>query len=61
MTPYKDKVSNLGEIVIGIVDDDTVGTYFAMDKNVNGENYTYAYNYNGSGVLDPLQGFSIIV
>jgi len=59
MTPYKDKVSNLGEIVIGIVDDDTVGTYFAMDKNVNGENYTYAYNYNGSGVLDPLQGFSI--
>ncbi|MEA1881554.1 MAG: T9SS type A sorting domain-containing protein [Candidatus Marinimicrobia bacterium] len=59
MTPYKDKLSNLGEVVIGIVDEDTIGTYFAMDKNVNGENYTYAFNYDGSGVLDSLSSFSV--
>ena len=59
MTPYKDKLSNLGEIVVGVVEDDTIGTYFAMDNNVNGENFTYAFNYNNGGVLDPLQNFSI--
>ena len=59
LTPYKDQLSNLGPIVVGIVEDDSVGTYFAMDKQENGENYTYAYNYSGSGLLDPLQGFSV--
>jgi hypothetical protein len=59
LTPYKDQLSNLGPIVVGIVEDDSVGTYFAMNKQENGENYTYAYNYNGSGRLDPLQGFSV--
>ncbi|MDP6500825.1 MAG: T9SS type A sorting domain-containing protein [Candidatus Marinimicrobia bacterium] len=59
MTPYKDKLSNLGKVVIGIVEDDTIGTYFAMDKNVNGENYTYAFNYNDGGVLDSLSLFSV--
>ena len=59
LTPYKEQLSNLGPIVIGIVEDDTVGTYFAMDKNVNDNNYTYAFNYNGSGGLDPMSGFSI--
>jgi len=59
LTPYKDQLSNLGPIVVGIVEDDSVGTYFAMDKQENGENYTYAYNYNGSGRLDPLQSFSV--
>ncbi|MBT4067249.1 MAG: T9SS type A sorting domain-containing protein [Candidatus Marinimicrobia bacterium] len=59
LTPYKEQLSNLGPIVIGIVEDDSVGTYFAMDKNLNGENYTYAFNYNSSGGLDPMNNFSI--
>ncbi|MBN4081149.1 T9SS type A sorting domain-containing protein [Caldithrix abyssi] len=59
MTPYKNELTNLGEIVIGVVEDDTIGTYFAMDKNINGENYTFAYNYNGSGGLDPMNNFSV--
>jgi len=59
MTPYKDKLTNLGEIVIGVVEDDTVGTYFAMDKNVKGENFTYAFNFNESGGLSPLENFSV--
>jgi hypothetical protein len=32
LTPYKDQLSNLGPIVVGIVEDDSVGTYFAMDN-----------------------------
>ena len=59
LTPYKEQLSNLGEVVITIVEDDTIGTYFAMDENTNGENYTYAYNYNGGGTLDPLSNFSV--
>ena len=59
LTPYKAQLSNLGPIVITIVEDDTVGTYFAMDKNKNGENYTFAYNYNNSGTLDSMNNFSV--
>ena len=59
MTPFKDELSNLGPIVIGVVEDDTVGTYFGMDHHVNDENYTYAFNYNDGGTLDELSGFNI--
>ena len=57
LTPYKEQLSNLGEIVITIVEDDTIGTYFGMDKNDN--NYTYAYNFQGSGLLQPLSDFQL--
>tara|TARA_B100001123_G_scaffold146687_1_gene170103 strand:+ start:180 stop:3143 length:2964 start_codon:yes stop_codon:yes gene_type:complete len=59
LTPYKDQLSNLGPLVITVVDDDTIGTYFAMDKNAKGKNYTFAYNYNNSGVLDSMKNFSV--
>ena len=59
LTPYKEQLSNLGEIVITIVEDDTIGTYFAMDENAKGENYTYGYNYGGGGTLDPMSNFSV--
>ena len=57
LTPYKDQLSNLGEIVITIVEDDTIGTYFAMDKN--DENYTYAFNFQNSGRLQPMSNFQL--
>lgn len=59
LTPYKEQLSNLGEIVITIVEDDAIGTYFAMDKNINGKNYTYAYNYDGDQTLSSLANFSV--
>lgn len=59
LTPYKEQLSNLGPLVITIVEDDTIGTYFAMDKNAKGENYTFAYNYNNSGTLDSMNNFTV--
>ena len=49
---------NLGKIVIGVVDDDTVGTYFGLSSD-EPVNHTYAFNYNGSGGLAPMSDFNI--
>lgn len=62
MTPFKDELSNLGPIVVGIVEDDAVGTYFAMDKQSNGENYTYAYtldSQSGEMYLSGLENWEV--
>ena len=56
---YKDDLTNLGEIVVGIVDDDTIGTYFGLNNNGTGENHTYAYNYNGSGKIATMANFNV--
>ena len=57
LTTFKDDLTNLGEIVVGIVDDDTIGTYFGM--NNSGENHTYAYNYSGNGKISSMANFSV--
>lgn len=59
LTSYKEKLTNLGEIVIGIVDDDSIGTYFGMNNNGSGENHTYAYNYNGDAKISSMENFSV--
>ena len=59
LTNYKDDLTNLGEIVVGIVEDDTIGTYFGMNNNGSGENHTYAYNYNGGGKIATMANFSV--
>ena len=59
LSNYKDDLSNLGEIVVGIVEDDTIGTYFGMNNNGTGENHTYAYNYDGSGKIATMANFNV--
>ncbi len=59
LTPYKDQLKDHSEVYIGIVEDDDVGTYMAMDKNVNDETYTYAFNNNSSGKMNSLSGFEV--
>ena len=59
LSKYKDDLTNLSEIVVGIVDDDTIGTYFGMNNNGTGENHTYAYNYNGSGQIATMANFNV--
>ncbi|MFQ6612694.1 MAG: FlgD immunoglobulin-like domain containing protein [Fidelibacterota bacterium] len=58
LAPYADQLKNYSELYIGIVEDDTIGTYFAMD-NTTSENYTYAFNYDGNSKLDSMSNFSV--
>jgi len=57
LTTFNDDLTNLGEIVVGIVDDDTIGTYFGMSNS--GENHTYAYNYSGNEKISSMANFSV--
>ena len=59
LSTYKDDLTNLGEIVVGIVDDDTIGTYFGMNKHLRGENHTYAFNYDGDGKIRTMADFNV--
>ena len=58
LSEYSEQLTNLGKIVIGVVDDDTVGTYFGLSSD-EPVNHTYAFNYNGSGGLAPMSDFNI--
>ena len=58
LAPYADQLKNYSELYVGSVEDDSIGTYFAMD-NTTPENYTYAYNYDGNGKLDSMANFNV--
>jgi len=58
LTPYSEQLTNLGKIVIGVVDDDTLGTYFGMSSD-EPVNHTYAFNYGGDGRLSPFSDFNV--
>ena len=58
LSNYKKDLTNLGEIVVGIVDDDSIGTYFGMDNGTS-ENHTYVYNDNGSGKIATMANYNV--
>ena len=58
LTPYSEQLTNIGKIVIGVVDDDTLGTYFGMSSD-EPVNHTYGFNYGGDGRLSPFSNFNV--
>lgn len=48
LSAYKTQLSNLGKVIVGITDDDTLGAYFGLDQNAQGENYTYQLYESGT-------------
>ena len=47
--------TNLGEIIIGVVDDDTLGVYFGMSSDSRQNSYTYNFNNGRVSSIDNFQ------
>jgi hypothetical protein len=68
LTPYAEYLTNLGEIIIGGVEDDTLGVYFGMSSDSPNKNYTYIYGGNTVGPItnttvsggDQLDGWNLM-
>ena len=68
LTPYAEYLTNLGEIIIGGVEDDTLGVYFGMSSDSPNKNYTYIYGANTVGPItnttvsggDQLDGWNLM-
>ena len=68
LTPYAEYLTNLGEIIIGGVEDDTLGVYFGMSSDSPNKNYTYIYGSNTVGPItnttvsggDQLDGWNLM-
>ena len=56
LTPYASSLTNIGKIVIGAVEDDTNGVYFAMSSDSPNRNYSYIY---GNGSLSSMDNVTI--
>ena len=68
LTPYAEYLTNLDEIIIGAVEDDTLGVYFGMSSDSPNKNYTYIYGANTVGPItnttvsggDQLDGWNLM-
>ena len=68
MSSYAEYLTNLDEIIIGGVEDDTNGVYFGMSNDSPNKNYTYIYGGNTIGPItnttisggDPLNGWNLM-
>ena len=52
---YAQDLTNLGEIIIGVVDDDTLGVYFGMSSDSRQNSYTYNFNNGRVSSIDNFQ------
>ena len=68
LSPYSKFLTNLDEIIIGAVEDDTNGVYFGMSSDSPTKNYTYIYGGNTVGPItntsvsggDQLDGWNLM-
>ena len=68
LSPYSKFLTNLDEIIIGAVEDDTNGVYFGMSSDSPTKNYTYIYGGNTVGPItntavsggDQLNGWNLM-
>ncbi len=59
LSPYAEQLKDLQEVFVGFVEDDSIGTYLAMDRNADGKTYTYAFNYGGEKEMASLSDFNV--
>lgn len=57
LNEYADELKNHEVLYVGFLEDDEIGTYLALDKNKDGENYTYAMN--GSEISSSFSDMSL--